>query len=49
MKLATLTGGPDGTLIVVSANGTRYLKAADVSPTLQYALDQRVVSLGTGA
>lgn len=41
MKLATLNNGaPDGALIVVSHDGTRYLPAADIAPTLQAALDQ---------
>ena len=40
MKLASLkTGGRDGSLIVVSRNLERYVSAADISPTLQIALD----------
>ena len=40
MKLATLKeGGRDGTLIVVSRDLTRAVKADDIAPTLQAALD----------
>ncbi len=40
MKLASLkTGGRDGSLIVVSRDLERYVSAADISPTLQIALD----------
>ncbi len=40
MKLASLkTGGRDGSLIVVSRNLEHYVSAADISPTLQIALD----------
>ena len=40
MRLATLRrGGRDGTLVVVSRDGTRYAEAAPVAPTLQAALD----------
>lgn len=40
MKLATQdTGRPDGTLIVVSDDGSRYLPATDIAATLQQALD----------
>lgn len=40
MKLATLDKGtPDGALVVVSADGTRFLSASDVATTLQAALD----------
>jgi len=40
MKLATLKeGGRDGTLIVVSRNLKRAVKADDIAPTLQAALD----------
>ena len=40
MRLATLRrGGRDGTLVVVSRDGTRYVEAASVAPTLQAALD----------
>jgi fumarylacetoacetate (FAA) hydrolase len=40
MKLASLkTGGRDGSLIVVSGNLQHYVSAADISPTLQIALD----------
>ena len=40
MKLASLkTGGRDGSLIVVSRNLKQFVSAADISPTLQIALD----------
>lgn len=40
MKLATLDNGtPDGALVVVSADGARFLSASDVAGTLQAALD----------
>ncbi|MCX7284282.1 MAG: fumarylacetoacetate hydrolase family protein [Novosphingobium sp.] len=40
MKLATIdNGAPDGALVVVSADGGRYLGAESVAPTLQAALD----------
>ncbi|MCC7260606.1 MAG: fumarylacetoacetate hydrolase family protein [Alphaproteobacteria bacterium] len=40
MKLATLkTGGRDGTLIVVNRTLTKAVKASDIAPTLQAALD----------
>jgi fumarylacetoacetate (FAA) hydrolase len=40
MKLATHDNGtPDGALVVVSADGTRFLSASDVAGTLQAALD----------
>lgn len=40
MKLASLkTGGRDGSLIVVSRNLAHFVSAADISPTLQVALD----------
>lgn len=40
MKLATLdTGTPDGTLIVVSLDGSRYLPASTIAATLQQAID----------
>jgi len=40
MKLASLkTGGRDGSLIVVSRNLQHFVSAADISPTLQVALD----------
>lgn len=40
MKLASLKkGGRDGSLIVVSRNLSHYAPAADISPTLQAALD----------
>jgi len=40
MKLASLkTGGRDGSLIVVSRNLKHFVSAADISPTLQVALD----------
>jgi fumarylacetoacetate (FAA) hydrolase len=41
MKLATLrAGGRDGTLIVVSKDGARYVVAGAIAPTLQAALDE---------
>ena len=40
MRLATLReGGRDGTLVVVSGDGQRMLRAGDVAPTMQAALD----------
>ena len=40
MKLATLvTGAADGALVVVSADGARYLPADDVAATLQAAIE----------
>jgi fumarylacetoacetate (FAA) hydrolase len=39
VKLATLKGGRDGQLIVVSRDLARYASAASVAPTLQAALD----------
>jgi fumarylacetoacetate (FAA) hydrolase len=40
MKLATLrAGGRDGTLVVVSRDGSRYAPATGIAPTLQAALD----------
>ena len=40
MKLASLkTGGRDGTLIIVSSDLTRAVVVADISSTLQFALD----------
>jgi fumarylacetoacetate (FAA) hydrolase len=40
MKLATHDNGtPDGALVVVSADGSRFLSASDVATTLQAALD----------
>ena len=39
MKLASLKGGRDGQLVVVSRDLTRYVSAAAVAPTLQAALD----------
>ena len=40
MKLATLDDGTrDGSLIVVSRDGTRYVSGADIAPTLQAVLD----------
>jgi fumarylacetoacetate (FAA) hydrolase len=45
MKLGTLkAGGRDGTLVVVSADGTRCVVAAAVAPTLQAALDDWAVA-----
>ena len=40
MKLATLRNGHrDGALIVVSKDNTRFVRAEDVAPSLQAALD----------
>lgn len=39
MKLASLDSGRDGRLVVVSKDLTRCVSAADVAPTLQFALD----------
>ncbi len=39
MKLASLKGGRDGRLIVVSRDLDRYVLAGDIAPTLQAALD----------
>ena len=39
MKLASLKGGRDGHLVVVSADLQRCIAAAEVAPTLQSALD----------
>ncbi|MCU1279660.1 MAG: fumarylacetoacetate hydrolase, partial [bacterium] len=40
MKLATLrAGGRDGTLVVVTRDGSRYATATAIAPTLQAALD----------
>lgn len=40
MKLATLRNArPDGQLVVVSADGSRYVSAGRIAPTLQAALD----------
>ena len=39
MKLASLKGGRDGRLVVVSRDLSRYLDASDIAPTLQAALD----------
>jgi len=39
MKLASLKGGRDGRLVVVSSDLTRFLPADDVAATLQAALD----------
>jgi fumarylacetoacetate (FAA) hydrolase len=40
MKLATRDNGtPDGGLVIVSADGSRYLDASSVAPTMQAALD----------
>ena len=39
MKLASLKGGRDGSLVVVSRDLSRYVLADDVAPTLQFALD----------
>ena len=41
MKLATIVNGaPDGQLVVVSSDGTRYLEATGIANTLQQALDR---------
>src|SRR5579871_6411714 len=40
MKLASLKGGRDGRLIVVSRDLTRAIAVADIAPTLQAALDE---------
>ncbi|MCB9507753.1 MAG: fumarylacetoacetate hydrolase family protein [Myxococcales bacterium] len=41
MKLATLADGSrDGSLVIVSRDGTSCVSAADIAPTLQAALDQ---------
>ncbi len=39
MKLASLRSGRDGSLIVVSPDGTRFVRAGSVAPTMQAALD----------
>jgi fumarylacetoacetate (FAA) hydrolase len=39
MKLASLKHGRDGKLIVVSSDGTRFVSAESVAPTMQAALD----------
>ena len=39
MKLASLKGGRDGRLVVVSRDLTRYLLADEIAGTLQEALD----------
>ena len=39
MKLASLKGGRDGRLVVVSRDLSRYADASDIAPTLQAALD----------
>ena len=39
MKLASLKGGRDGRLVVVSKDLTRMAPAAAIAPTLQAALD----------
>lgn len=39
MKLATLKGGRDGRLIIVSGDLSRYVAAEEVAPTMQAALD----------
>lgn len=39
MKLASLKGGRDGRLVVVSRDLTRYCEASNIAPTLQKALD----------
>lgn len=44
MKLATLKGGRDGRLVVVSKDLSRCLPAGDAAPTLQAALDDWTVA-----
>jgi len=44
MKLATLKGGRDGRLVVVSRDLTRYLDASGVAVTLQAALDDWTIT-----
>ncbi|MEO1203877.1 MAG: 2-keto-4-pentenoate hydratase, partial [Pseudomonadota bacterium] len=44
MKLASLSKGRDGELVVVSTDLERCLPAADVAPTLQAALDDWAVA-----
>ena len=39
MKLASLKGGRDGRLVVVSDDLSRYLAATEIAPTMQAALD----------
>lgn len=39
MKLASLKGGRDGTLVVVSRDGTRLADASDIAPSLREALE----------
>ena len=39
MKLASLKGGRDGALVVVSRDLTRFVPAGHIAPTLQHALD----------
>ena len=39
MKLGSLREGRDGRLVVVSRDGSRFLDASGVAPTLQAALD----------
>ena len=39
MKLASLQSGRDGALVVVSADLSKMVSAADIAPTLQHALD----------
>lgn len=40
MKLASLTSGRDGKLVVVSNDLAWYADAAHIAPTLQAALDE---------
>lgn len=45
MRLATLaTGGPDGSLTVVSADAARHIAADEIAPTLQHALEDWTVA-----
>ena len=46
MKLASLKGGRDGRLVVVSHDLSRYLPADGVAGTLQQALDDWARSSG---
>ena len=39
MKLASLKSGRDGELVIVSKDLSRFVRADDVAPTLQFALD----------
>ncbi len=39
MRLASLKGGRDGDLVIVSKDGLRYTQAGDIAPTLRDAID----------